>query len=133
MNKVVHNLLNISPIVREPYCCSDGIRAHLSRDLRHKSVAMDDDGLLRLPAAVPKVQLDGPAPGQEALAVHFHRGPARQLWACNFQKRRKKKPKRELHMRHARQHEYLHLCKIPRAIRLERYSRTEHFLRVSHR
>lgn len=52
---------------------------HLEGDFSRHGEAVSDDGLFFGGAALPAVQLDAAAPGQEHLLVHLHRGVASEL------------------------------------------------------
>lgn len=55
---------------------------HLEGDFSRHGEAVSDDGLFFGGAALPAVQLDAAAPGQEDLLVHLHRGVASELAGC---------------------------------------------------
>lgn len=55
---------------------------HLEEDLRRHGEAMGDDGLLVWRFALPTVQLQAAAAGQQTLTIHLRRGHARELTSC---------------------------------------------------
>lgn len=55
---------------------------HLEEDLSCHGEAVGDDGLFIWGFALPAVQLQAAAAGQQALPVHLRRGHTRELTSC---------------------------------------------------
>lgn len=55
---------------------------HLEEDLSRHGEAVGNDGLFIWRFALPAVQLQTAAAGQQTLAVHLRRGHARELTSC---------------------------------------------------
>lgn len=71
---------------------------HLEEDLSRHGEAVGNDGLFIWGFALPAVQLQAAAPGQQALSVHLGRGHARELTGCGAGKGRKQPSISDLEM-----------------------------------
>lgn len=61
---------------------------HLEEDLSCHGEAVGDDGLFIRRFALPAVQLQAAAAGQQALTVHLRRGHAGELTGCRLTDRK---------------------------------------------
>lgn len=66
-------------------------RNHLEEDLSRHGEAMGNDGFFIRGFALPAVQLQAAAPGQQTLSVHLRRGHAGELASCGETGKGKKK------------------------------------------
>lgn len=64
---------------------------HLEEDLSRHGEAVGNDGLFIRRLALPAVQLQAAAPGQQTLSVHLRRGHAGELASCGETGKGKKK------------------------------------------
>lgn len=66
---------------------------HLEEDLSRHGEAVGNDGLFIWGLALPAVQLQAAAPGQQTLSVHLRRGHAGELASCGERRGRGRKRK----------------------------------------